>query len=328
MPSTRTIHFLGLDLGGTNIKAAIVASNGTGAEPRTIASATGPTEADRGPSHVAGRLVAVGKGLLDENGVQVDSVGVGVPGLFDHETGDIVFFTNLPGEWEGFPLRRHIADGFGVPATLINDARAFALAEAHVGAGRGYANLLCITLGTGVGGGLILDGKLHFGAYGVAGEVGHQTVDPNGPTCGCGNPGCLEALARPPAIAETAGRNSLEEVLDGVAEGDARCTEALTSAIDHLATGVANVLTVFGPERVIIGGGGAEAGEALLDPLRAAVKRRLTLIPPEVVSIVAAELGTTAGAVGAALASQGGLVGDASYLVGEVPSALKRRGSG
>lgn len=324
--SLLTTRLLGLDLGGTNIKAALVETGPGTTTPTVVHTIQGPTEADGGPEHVAERLVSLGGAAVAESGGPVKSIGIGVPGLFDYTTGEIVFFTNLPGPWEGFPLRTRVAEGLGASTTLINDARAFTLAEATVGAGRGCRTLACLTLGTGVGGGLIIDGKLHFGAFGFAGEIGHQTIDPDGPVCGCGNPGCLEALTRPPVIARQAGKSSFEEVLAGMEAGDERCIAALDAAVTNMAIGIANIYTVFGPERVVIGGGVAAAGDRLLEPLRREVRERLTLIPPDAVQIVAAELGSMAGAVGAALASQGSVVGDASFLVGEIPSATRRRG--
>lgn len=320
----RIRHLLGLDLGGTNIKAAVLEVNGDGV-PVVVHTRQGATEADGGPVHVTDRIVEIGEQALSSVGARPVSIGVGVPGLFDHASGSITFFTNLPGPWEGFPLRTRVAEGLAASATLINDARAFTLAEGTIGAGRGCRTLACLTLGTGVGGGLMIDGKLHFGAFGTAGEIGHQTIDPDGPYCGCGNPGCLEALTRPPVVAQRAGRKTFEEVLTGLEQGDEACRTALDDAISHLAVGIANVFTVFGPDRVVIGGGVAEAGDRLLDPLRVAVRNRLTLVPPEAVQIVAAELGPFAGAVGAALASQGSLVGDAAFLLGELPSVTRRR---
>ena len=169
-----------------------------GTVPLVGATETRATGADRGPAAVAQGMIAMGADMARTHG-PFAGVGIGVPGLFSFDSGEIAFFTNLPGAWEGFPLRATIAEGLGVPATLINDARAFTLAEATVGAGRGCATVACVTLGTGVGGGLFINGELHFGAFGIGGELGHQIVAPDGPTCGCGNPGCMEALTRAPA---------------------------------------------------------------------------------------------------------------------------------
>lgn len=314
-------RYLGLDLGGTNIKAAIVE---IGDGPRVIATSSAATMADVGPGAVAGRMIDVGRSLAAECG-PVAGVGVGVPGLFDFDTGEITFFTNLPGVWEGFPLRSTIADSIGVPATLINDARAFTLAEARVGAGRGCRTVACITLGTGVGGGLFINGELHFGAFGIAGELGHQTVQPDGPTCGCGNPGCMESMTRAPVIAELAGRETIEEVLEGVAAGDPACGAAIEQAATYLGIGLANIVTMIGPERIVIGGGVAAAGDALIGPIRDAVRARVTLVPPEQVEVVAAELGSEAGAIGAALAAVESPTKDQRFLAGDFPSAQIRR---
>ena len=317
------MRYLGLDLGGTNIKGAVV-----DVEPDTTpvvgsTSAT-TTEAHLGPDAVAQRMVELGRTMAEEAD-PFSGVGIGVPGLFDFGTGEVIFLTNLPGAWEGYPLRSMIAAGLSLPATMINDARAFTLAEGTVGAGRDTRTLLCMTLGTGIGGGIMIDGKLHFGAFGTAGEIGHLTVQPGGPVCGCGNQGCLEALTRAPVIAEAAGKETIEDVLDAVAKGDQRSIAALDAAIDHMAVGLAGLLTVFGPDRIVIGGGVAAAGDVLLDRIRAAVRSKVTLVPPEKVEIVPAELGPEAGAIGAALAAVASPSADEQFMIGEIPSAAMRR---
>lgn len=318
-------RLLGLDLGGTNIKVA-VADTPNGAIPDVVYTAQGATRSEEGPESVTERLIRLGAEAISEAG-PVEGAGVGVPGLFDFDTGEVIFFTNLPGPWEGFPLRARLAEGLGVPVNLINDARAFTLAEGTLGAGRGARTLACFTLGTGIGGGLMIDGKLSFGAFGIAGEMGHQTVDPDGLLCGCGNRGCLEAVARPPVIATAAGKNDFEEVLAGLANGDTASTKAMATAAEYFGIGLANVITMIGPDRIVIGGGVANAGDLVFEPIREAVKRRLTLVPPEAVSIVPASLGETAGAIGAALSAIGSQVGDIEYLRGDIPSAQIRRGA-
>ena len=316
-------RLLGLDLGGTNIKVAVVETS-EGEIPDVVYTAQGPTRSADGPGPVADRLIRLGAEAIAVAG-PVEGAGVGVPGLFDFSTGEVVFFTNLPGPWEGFPLRTHLADGLGVPVNLINDARAFTLAEGTVGAGRGARTLACFTLGTGIGGGLMVDGKLQFGAFGIAGEMGHQTVDPDGLLCGCGNKGCLEAVARPPVIAAAAGKEDFEEVLAGLASGDAASTKSMATAARYFGIGLANVITMIGPDRIVIGGGVANAGDVVFEPIRAAVRDRLRLVPPEAVSIVPASLGESAGAIGAALSAIGSQVGDIEFLHGDIPSAQMRR---
>ncbi len=322
--SHRGKRVLGLDLGGTNIKVAVVETSAE-ATPEVVYKDQGPTGAGEGPESVTERLIHLGEVAIAQSG-PVDGAGVGVPGLFEFDTGEVIFFTNLPGPWEGFPLRSRLADGLGVVVNLINDARAFTLAEGTVGAGQGARTLACLTLGTGIGGGLMIDGRLKFGAFGIAGELGHQTVAPDGPVCGCGNRGCLEAVARPPAIAAAADKSTFEELLEGLAEGDPGSAEALDTAAYYLGIGLANVITMFGPDRIVIGGGVATAGDMVFEPIREAVRNRLTLVPPEAVSIVPALLGAEAGAIGAALSAIGSPVGDIEFLQGEIPSAQMRRG--
>lgn len=314
---------LGLDLGGTNIKVAVVETS-AGTIPRVVYTNQGRTRPEGGPDVVTGRLLDLGLEAIEAKG-PVAGAGIGVPGLFEFDTGKIVFFTNLPGPWEGFPLRSGLADGLGVTTNLINDARAFTLAEGTVGAGQGVRTLACLTLGTGIGGGIMIDGKVQFGAFGVTGEIGHQTVAPDGPVCGCGNRGCLEAVARPPVIAEAAGKETFEEVLNGLADGDPVCEQAFANAAHFIGIGLGNVMHVIGPDRIVIGGGVAKAGDVVFDPIRESVRRRVTLVPPEAIEIVPAQLGAFAGAIGAALSALDSPITDGEFLKGEIPSAANRR---
>lgn len=293
-------RFLGLDLGGTNIKSVVLDDD---SDPtRSLVFETAPTHAERGPLGVIERLVEVGGDLIERLG-PIDAVGLGVPGLFDAASGAIDLFPNLPGPWRGQPIRDPVAAGLGRDVILINDARAFSLAEARLGAGRGCSIVVCLTLGTGVGGGIVIDGRLHLGAWGVAGEIGHQTVDVNGPRCGCGNRGCVEALTKAEALTELAGKHSAEEVYRTARQGDPDSVAAIETVASWLGVGLANVVTVLGPDRIVVGGGISTAGELVLGPIRAAVRKRVTLVPSRQIEVVAAELGPAAGAVGAALAA-------------------------
>jgi glucokinase len=289
---------LGLDLGGTNIKVAVLARDGD--EFEILSTNSVDTKAAEGPEGVTENLVRVGDAAISASGAS--TLGLGVPGHFDRETGRVLLFPNLPGEWQGFPLRDRIEEALGMGTWMINDARAFTLAEGLLGAGKGCHTVACVTLGTGVGGGLMIEGRLHRGAFGVAGEIGHQTVLADGPLCGCGNRGCVEALVRADVLASTAGRSSASAVFEGAREGDDRCLAAVSQMADYLGIGLANVVTMFGPERIVVGGGIAEAGDLVLGPVTAAVKRRVTLVPTEKIEIVPAHFGRFAGAVGAALA--------------------------
>ena len=217
-----------------------------------------------------------------------------------------MLFPNLYGDWAGRPIRAPLEEAFGRPVALVNDGHAFALAEARVGAAHGSRDVICIVCGTGIGGGLVLDGKLHLGADDRAGEIGHHTVVLDGPRCECGNTGCLELYAGARAIARAAGRSSFDDVVAAAVAGDARAVDALAEAGRLIGTAVANLTIFLAPERIVVGGGVAEACALLLDPLRETVRARAGNVAPlERIEIVAAELGSFAGAIGAALFAAG-----------------------
>jgi glucokinase len=288
---------LGLDLGGTNIKWVVLDQDGT-----PIADGSLPTEADCGPDHVVERLALAGHVAIDASG-PIATAGVGVPGIYEATRGSIRFFTNLPGPWAGHPLGEPLSEALGVPVRLINDARAFTLAEARVGAGQGCAALVGVTLGTGVGGGFVLDGRLVLGYHGTAGEIGHQVIDcnPGAPKCGCGNTGCLESFVRAAALASAAGTATAAEAFAADERGDARAHAAVERWIDYLAIGLANVVTVLTPDRIVLGGGVASAAARIIAPLRQRLAAHVHLTDPNHVEIVHAALGVRAGAIGAAL---------------------------
>ena len=256
---------LGLDLGGTYVKWVVLEDGDV------AASGELKTRAAQGPEAVIERLIAAGR----EAG-PVDTVGIGVPGLFDAERGTTTFLVNMPGEWKGRPVADPVGEALGAPARLVNDARAFALAELTLGAARGCDTAAFFVVGTGVGGGVVVGGRLHEGREGRAGELGHLTIHPEGPQCNCGNRGCVEAFVR-----------------SALRTGDR------ASAGRHLGVGIANAVIAVAPERVVVGGGIVQTGEVLLHAARAEVKRRVTVYAP--VEIVRGELGVRAGAIGAAL---------------------------
>src|SRR5262245_2821528 len=186
------MRHLGLDLGGTNIKLAVLESavddgrRGGGGDPGIAWTHSAPTRAEEGPAAVVARLGALGRAAMAEQG-PIDTVGVGIPGPFDPRAGTIKLFPNLPGDWPGQPVAGPLSDALGMEVALINDVRAFTLAEGRLGAARGCRDVVCLALGTGVGGGVIVDGRLQLGMDGTAGEIGHQTIVVDGPRCGCGN---------------------------------------------------------------------------------------------------------------------------------------------
>ncbi len=293
---------LGVDLGATNIKWVVLELDADPTALHIVASGSFPSRGHEGHTAVIARLVTEVRSVADRHEAG-GRWGLGTPGLFDAATGVVTLFTNLPGQWRGVPLRAELETALDRPVTLINDARAFTLAEGRVGAGRGSPLVACLTLGTGIGGGIMIDGNLHTGATGIAGEIAHQTVAPDGPPCGCGNPGCAEAMARSDVLAAMAGKRDVAAVFDGVRAGEERCIAAVDTAAGYLGIALANVFTVVGPERIVVGGGIGAAGDLFLEPIRAATRRRATLLPAEAIRIVPAELGSAAGAVGAALAA-------------------------
>ena len=286
-----TLH-LGLDLGGTNIKWALVE------EPAVAAVGSAPTFAHEGPERVVQRLAEVGAAALD--GRRVAAVGIGLPGVFDGAAGTATFLPNLPGDWAGTAVCAPLAAALGARAVLVNDARAFAVGESKLGAACGCRTALFVTVGTGVGGGVVVDGRLHLG-IGTAGEFGHQTVDPAGPVCGCGNRGCVEAVACAGAIAAAAGCATVEDAVEAAQSGDERARAALEQAGRALGIALANAVLLLAPERIVVGGGVAGAGDLLLDPIRDELRRRVRVAPVERIDVVPAELGPGAGAIGAAL---------------------------
>jgi len=298
-PATR---HLGLDLGATNLKWAVVDhADGTWT---TIARDQVPTRLVTDPEAVPASVVA----QLAEVAVEaiagwgpVLSIGIGIPGLYDPATGCARFLPNIPGPWAGHPVAGPVADATVVAAHLINDARAFGLAELRLGAGRGASSMVGLTLGTGVGGVFAVDGRVHLGHDGTGGELGHQTIDPDGPWCGCGNRGCMEAFARADQIAAACGTETAEEAVRAARAGDARALAGLADVGRYLGIGIANMIAVITPDRIVIGGGISAAGDLLFEPIWAEVRRRVHITSLEPVTLVAAELGTWAGSIGAAV---------------------------
>jgi glucokinase len=295
-----TQRWLGLDLGGTYIKAAVLVSDGDGDDPELVGCDQRDAGAEHGPQVVVANLAAAGRDAIERWG-PVRGAAVAVPGLFDDRTGEIEFFPNLPGAWKGEPMTAPLRAALGVPTSIINDARAFTLAESRLGAAAGCATVAALVLGTGIGGGIIVDGRLHFGPMGRAGELSHQVIVPDGPPCSCGNRGCLEALAASGAITRLAGTATVREAFAAAAQGDDRAAAAVAEVTNYLGIAIANIVTVLVPERVVIGGGVAEAGDTLLSLVRDATARHCVLVPPDWYEIVAARLGPHAGAIGAAL---------------------------
>jgi glucokinase len=281
---------LGLDLGGTNIKLALLDGD------RPVELTEAPTLShDGGPEAVLARMVELARSAGD-----VESIGVALPGLFDGK-GHALLLPNLYGDWRGRAIGGPLSAALERDVQLINDGHAFALAESRLGAGRGANDVMCIVCGTGIGGGLVLGGRLHLGPEQRAGEFGHHTVSEDGPVCECGNHGCLELYAGARAIARVAGAETFDETVERARAGDRRATEALDRAGTLIGLAIANVLIFLCPDRVVVGGGVAQAGDLLFEPLRRSIAARARVAPLDRIAIAPAELGAHAGAIGAAL---------------------------
>ncbi|MFY7812648.1 MAG: ROK family protein [Candidatus Nanopelagicaceae bacterium] len=290
-------RFLGVDLGGTNIKYAVIEIDGTSI--KEVLKDQISTDAKNGPDHVTDRIANLITKIDGE--MPIVGVAVAVPGIFNHDTGEILLFPNLPGAWENYPFTKKLTEATGKSIALINDARAFCLAESTLGAGRGHRYVACIVMGTGVGGGLVIDGKVHEGATRGAGEIAHQVVAPDGPVCGCGTRGCVEALTSSAAISAMAETKTPEEAYERAKAGDEKAIAAFRSAGKWLGIALANVNAVFSPEIFIVGGGVAQAGDLVLDFIRAELHERNHLWPNSAFKVVPAQLSFFAGATGAAL---------------------------
>jgi len=291
---------LGLDLGASAIKAVVLERDG--GSYRTLMTKVVDTLVHETPERIVAQLADVSRDVAAGAG-GVATVGITIPGTFDLTTGVAHFVTNLGGaSWDGVPVLEPVQDELRAPTRLINDARAFGFAESRLGAARDCHTAAFYTLGTGVGGAVVVGRKLQLG-YGSAGELGHMTVDanPDAPLCGCGNRGCVEAHVQASAIARAGGRDEAVGVVEAARAGDARAREALAEAGRWLGVAIANMAMVLNPERVVIGGGVAEAGELILGPAREEVGRRVRVPPVGRTEVVPAELGYEAGSIGAAV---------------------------
>lgn len=289
-----TSSYLGIDLGGTAIKLGICDADGV-----VRARAVIDTEVERGPDDALARVAAAAKRSIADAG-RVDACGVGVPGELDAARRLLVRANHFPG-WTGVAIAERLGASLGVATALENDANCAAWGELRAGAGRGARSLACFTLGTGVGGGLVIDDDLWVGANGAAAAFGHIVVDPNGPLCRCGQRGCVEQYASATALAHRFGRGSARDAFAAAARGEEDAVAAVDAACDGLAAGVATVIHVVQPDVVVLGGGVAAAGDALLERVRAGVRRRVRAAWLANVRIVCSGLGDDAGWIGAAL---------------------------
>lgn len=307
---------IGVDVGGTNVKLALVDLNG-----KIVYSNTTPTRADLGYEHSITNIQNAIEELMKEtnsNKDSIEAIGFGFPGQIDYQAGVVRLLPNMPG-WVEVPVAKIMEEKFGITTKLDNDVRVATLGELKYGAGKGCQNLVCITVGTGIGSGLVFNGKLIRGAKNAAGEIGHiKLTMGDGPICGCGDYGCFEAYASGPSIVAEAkeyikgGKSSkfkelaTEElspyiVAQAALQGDAVAKRIFTKMGEIIGLGLTSVINLLNPERVIIGGGVADAGDILFNPVKETIAKRAMPIQASSVEIVPALLGNTAGVIGASL---------------------------
>lgn len=308
---------IGIDVGGTNVKIALVDEKGKIKYSNSV-----PTRAEMGYEYTVNNIKQAIYDLLKETKLEpknIEGIGFGFPGQVDYKSGIVRLAPNIPG-WVDVPIAKLIEDEFHIPTRVDNDVRCAALGELNFGAGKGCENLICITVGTGIGSGLIVNGKLVRGASNAAGEIGHIKLQmTDGPICGCGDTGCLEAFASGPSIVamaedyirggkstkfrEMANSNPITPyiVCEAAKAGDPVAKRIFTIIGEYIGIGMASVVNLLNPEKIIVGGGVADAGEILMTPLKETLKKRAMKIAGEAVEVVPAQLGNTAGVIGASL---------------------------
>ncbi len=314
----------GVDIGGTNLRVGLVPFEGG----RPVEVGRERTCAERGPAHVVTRVAAMLRDACREvRPGSVAGIGVGAPGPLDRGSGVVLETPNLG--WRNVPLRDLVREAAGLPVVLDNDANCAAYGEWWQGAGRGADRLIGLTLGTGIGGGIVIGGEIYSGASGSAGEVGHISVDFAGRLCACGARGCVEAYASGPGIAARAvegladgadsvlaaiadrgnGRITARRVCEAAAAGDRYASRVLAEAAGILAVAVANLINLLNPDVIVIAGGVTSAGEHLFEPLDREVRRRAFRSAMAACRIVPAELQGAAGVIGAAGVFKHGMYG-------------------
>ena len=308
---------LGIDLGGSKILTAVVKSRG-----EMLSSDESTTRATEGQEIVIQSILDSAHSAMKQASCtisEISAIGIGAPGISNPEAGILFTSPNLPG-WRNVLLRDIIQNKLDKKAFLINDANAAALGELYFGAARGTHNFIYITLSTGIGGGIVIDEKIYTGAIGTAGEIGHMTIDGNGPLCNCGNKGCWEALASGTALAREAKRRIKEgtktsilkytegdlekvtaQIVHSAAEqGDKLAKELIARTGYYVGVGVANLINIFNPELIVIGGGLSNIGDMLLKPAFKVAAERSYKEAFQAVRLVSAGLGRNSGVLGAA----------------------------
>lgn len=311
-PDRNAPYFLGHDIGGTKIAVTVADRNG-----KILRKIRRPTEAHRGPRAVVASLASMSREAMARAAVspaELAGVGVSCGGPLDTETGVVYAPPNLPG-WDEVPLKAWLESALSLPVFVENDANASALAEWSFGAGRGCRHMVYMTMSTGIGGGIILDGRLYRGPGDTAGEVGHMTIVENGPVCGCGKRGCLEALCSGPSIARRAREKAqastgsrmvdlaggdpasitAETVMDAARQDDPAAREIVDETARYMAVGLGNIVNILNPEIIVIGTILVKAQDLLLEPIRAYLRRETWPRVYDKVRVVPAGLGDEVG---------------------------------
>lgn len=309
---------IGIDLGGTNLKGIIINEKGEGKHLTRV-----PTEAQKGGAHVLNNIMSLIEKLIGKEGSSKNilGVGIGTPGFVDEDGTVLGGAENLPG-WKGTQVYRPILEKFGLKTVAANDVTVTAFAEAKYGAGRGVRNMVCFALGTGIGGGIVIDHRLYKGSHGMAGELGHIVVETNGITCNCGQQGCVERYASATGIANL-GRKLASEakienptpfvlevnkdplkvtskmVYDFVKQNDPIANQVNEIACDMLARAIGITLNALSPDRIVLGGGVMMAGQVIIDTLSKYIPRYCWPAIWERCDLKIAELGEDAGVLGA-----------------------------
>jgi glucokinase len=313
--SKKTKLVIGIDVGGTNLKFGVVNERGEVLKEMVL-----PTRGQLGKEAVLQQIIRGIREITNKiNRARLLGLGIGTPGLVDSKHGIVYNLTNIPG-WKNVPLKKILEREFKLPALVDNDVNLMTLGEWAVGQAKGAENVVCLTLGTGVGGGLIIEGKLYRGSSLSAGEIGHIPINFKGPRCNCGNIGCLERYIGNRYMVERAraylkkerrtvinkwlkeGKNLTPELLaKGARIKDRFCLKIWEEMAEYLATALSGIVNFVNPDKIIIGGGMAEAGAVLFKPLGQKVRDRAMSIPARKVKILKAGLGKKAGLVGAAM---------------------------
>jgi glucokinase len=283
-----------VDIGGTKIAVGMLTTTG-----KLLARTECPAYPERGLQDGLERIFTMLRETAREAGGELEGIGVGCTGPVDPMTGTLERIQFLPG-WQGCHLTAELQNAFGVTAFLENDADAAALGELAWGAGRGAKRFIYVTVSTGIGGGLVFDGRLYRGVDGAHPEIGHHVIDPAGPNCFCGARGCWESLASGPALAARAGQPSALAVCQAAEQGDAAACQAVEQEAAYLGLGFANLITLFVPDVIALGGGVMHSRALFWDKILQTIRENCGLVPFEKTRLVPAQLGLEAGLVGAA----------------------------